>query len=166
MWFGGWKLVICKTAKPWLALWFWPTVPYIILASHVYKTPWNFTTLLLPVSEWLSCCLRWGVLGQHLLLQLCKIETQTEKRWGEEDDSGPAGDHLGHAIGSFRLQRWGECLQHRVVVGHSPKTWLDLSIWQFRVSAKDIPKTWTTHIQMVMIPIYKKLDWNHCSAFM
>lgn len=53
----------------------------------------------------------------------------------------------------------------KAVAGHSPRDWLVLSIWQFRVSAKDIPNTWITHTQIVMMPIYRKLDSNHTVAF-
>lgn len=54
----------------------------------------------------------------------------------------------------------------KAVTGHSPRAWLVLSIWQFRVSAKDIPNTWITHTQIVTMPIYRKLDWNHTVAFL
>lgn len=70
----------------------------------------------------------------------------TGKRWEGDTDTSSGGGHL--ELHGFMLQVildfqwWNKSFPHKAATGHNPRTWLVLSIWQFNVSAKDIPNTW------------------------
>ena len=64
-----------------------------------------------------------------------------EVRGGQRCHCGRWSSGL-RAMGGFGVPELKHVFSAKAVAGHSPRAWLVLSIWQFRVSAKDIPNTW------------------------